>query len=102
MECKQMQKIVDEWIETETNGYWRPNNMMLRLMEEVGELAKEVNHVYGEKPRKLSDAEEDIGHELGDIFFTIICVANSLNIDLEQAFQYSMAKYRSRDKDRHK
>jgi len=102
MELKDFQKRVDDWVMTNTPGYWRPNNMMLRLIEEVGELAREINHVYGEKPRKPTDENKRISDELGDVLFTIICIANALKIDLEQSFQNVMNKYETRDKNRHK
>ena len=97
-----MQKIVDRWIIKNTRGYWKPNNMMLRLMEEVGELSREINHQFGEKPRKPTDKNKEIGHEIGDILFTLICLANSLNIKLDEAFRYVMEKYDKRDKNRHR
>jgi len=98
---KEAQKIVDKWVKSNTPGYWKPNNMMLRLMEEVGELAREVNHRFGEKPTKPTDTNQEIGYELADILFTITCMANSLDIDLEEAFTHVMEKYEKRDKHRH-
>ena len=75
--------------------------MMLRLMEEVGELAKEINHQYGEKPPKPGEEDNHIDEEIGDLIFAIICMANSLNIDLEDSFIKTMEKYTKRDKGRH-
>jgi NTP pyrophosphatase (non-canonical NTP hydrolase) len=102
MNIKEMQNIVDEWIKKNTKGYWQPNNIMLRLMEEVGELAKEINHKFGEKSQKISDKNKEIGDEIADVFYTIITLANSLNLDLEKIFQAAMKKYEIRDKNRHK
>lgn len=96
-----MQKIVDVWVKNNTPGYWKPNNIMLRLMEEVGELAREVNHSFGEKRKKPTDENKEIDYETADILFTLICMANSLNIDLEEAFKHIMEKYDKRDKHRH-
>jgi len=73
---------------------------MARLSEEVGELAREVNHHYGEKPKKTSEQSSTIEEELGDIIFVITCFANSLNIDLSTAFEMTMNKIETRDKDR--
>jgi len=101
MELKEVQKIVDEWIKENTEGYWKPNNIILRLMEETGELAREINHKYGEKPAKPDENEKDIGHEAADIFFTLICLLNSLDIDLEDSFKGIIEKYSIRDKDRY-
>lgn len=102
MEIKELQKIVDEWVKNETKGYWKPNNIMLRLMEEVGELAREVNHKFGEKPPKDGDNHREIAEETADVLFTLICLVNSLDIDLEESFNHIMGKYRERDKNRHK
>lgn len=101
MEIKEIQKIVDDWIKNNTPGYWKPNNIMLRLMEEVGELAREVNHRFGEKPKKSREENKDIGYEVADVVFTLICLVNSLDIDLEDAFEHVMEKYKKRDKNRH-
>jgi len=73
---------------------------MARLSEEVGELAREVNHYYGEKPKKQSEPEQTIEEELGDILFVLTCFANSLDIDLSEAFHLTMNKIETRDKDR--
>lgn len=73
---------------------------MARLSEEVGELAREVNHYYGEKPKKKTEKEKSIEEELGDILFVLTCFANSLNIDLSEAFQLTMTKIETRDKNR--
>jgi len=102
MDIKKMQKIVDNWIKTNTKGYWKPSNMMLRLMEEVGELARAINHRFGEKRKKQKEADKEISSELADVFYDIICIANSLNIDLEDAFKHTIEKYEKRDKYRHR
>jgi len=101
MEIKEIQKITDDWIRENTNGYWKPNNIMLRLMEEVGELAREINHKYGEKPPKPEEKDKDIGDEVADVLFTLICLVNSLDIDLEESFRKVIEKYESRDANRH-
>ncbi|GAB3802461.1 hypothetical protein GCM10028868_28260 [Virgibacillus kimchii] len=73
---------------------------MARLSEETGELAREVNHYYGEKPKKSDEEEKTIEEELGDILFVITCIANSLDIDMSEAFDSTMKKFETRDKDR--
>ena len=73
---------------------------MARLTEETGELAREVNHYYGEKPKKSTEQASTIEEELGDIIFVLTCFANSLDIDLSKAFETSMKKIETRDKDR--
>ncbi|MEW9049844.1 MAG: nucleotide pyrophosphohydrolase [Neobacillus sp.] len=97
---KELQEEVDTYISQFKEGYFSPLAMMARLTEELGELAREVNHHYGEKPKKTSETEKAIEEELGDLLFVIICLANSLNIDLEEAHDYVMNKFATRDKDR--
>jgi NTP pyrophosphatase (non-canonical NTP hydrolase) len=97
---KEVQQEVHEYISQFKEGYFKPLSMLARMTEEVGELAREVNHLYGEKPKKPGEAENTIANELGDIIFIVTCFANSLGIDLEQAFDEVMEKYRIRDADR--
>ncbi|MCL2767068.1 MAG: nucleotide pyrophosphohydrolase [Peptococcaceae bacterium] len=100
MEMKEMQLEVDRWIGQFEEGYWQPLTMLARLTEEVGELAREVNHQYGQKTKKPDEPSGDIAMELADILFILICYSNSLQIDLEDAFKRVMDKYRFRDSDR--
>jgi len=95
-----MQNAVDQWISQFEEGYWHPLSMLARMTEEVGELAREVNHRYGQKPKKAEEEEGDLALELADILFIVICMANSLNLDLETAFKDMMDKYRRRDSNR--
>lgn len=97
---KDMQKEVDAYIGQFKEGYFSPLAMMARLTEEMGELAREINHYYGEKPKKTTEKERSIEEELGDVLFVMICMANSLNIDLETAHNIVMNKFNTRDKDR--
>jgi NTP pyrophosphatase (non-canonical NTP hydrolase) len=97
---KDLQTEVDAYIGQFKEGYFSPLAMMARLTEEMGELAREVNHYYGEKPKKSSETEKAIEEELGDLLFVLICLANSLNIDLEEAHDLVMTKFKTRDKDR--
>ncbi|WP_339214899.1 nucleotide pyrophosphohydrolase [Ornithinibacillus sp. FSL M8-0202] len=97
---KEMQKRVDQYISQFKEGYFSPLALMARLTEEVGELAREMNHYYGEKPKKSTEKENTVEDELGDILFVIACMANSLDIDLSDAFNRSMTKFETRDKDR--
>jgi NTP pyrophosphatase (non-canonical NTP hydrolase) len=100
LELKEMQADVDNWVSQFAEGYWSPMAMLASLTEEVGELAREINHLYGEKRKKAGSEENDLALELGDILFVLLCYANSLNIDLEDAFKRVMAKYRERDSHR--
>lgn len=94
---KEMQQEVDAYISQFKTGYFSPMENMVRLTEEVGELAREINHVYGPKQKKLSEKEKEISLELADNLFVLISLANSMNIDLTEAFQETMRKYNSRD-----
>lgn len=96
----EIQKRVDKYISQFEEGYFSPLSLLARLTEEVGELAREVNHTYGEKPKKQSEKDSTMTEELGDIIFVLTCFANSLNIDLTEAFLSSMTKIETRDKDR--
>lgn len=97
---EEIQKRVDDYTSQFKEGYFSPLSLMARLTEETGELAREVNHYYGEKPKKTSEQEKTIEDELGDILFVIACFANSLDIDLSEAFHRSINKIETRDKDR--
>lgn len=88
--------IKDEW----QSHYWSPLSSLARLTEEVGELAREINHRYGEKPKKASEEEGTIAAEIGDVLYILASLANSLDIDLDAAFSMVMAKYRQRDSKR--
>ncbi|WP_338470074.1 nucleotide pyrophosphohydrolase [Niallia sp. XMNu-256] len=97
---KDLQKEVDAYISQFKEGYFSPLAMTARLAEELGELAREVNHFYGEKPKKTTEKARTIEEEMGDLLFVLICFANSLNIDLEEAHNAVMKKFATRDKDR--
>jgi NTP pyrophosphatase (non-canonical NTP hydrolase) len=90
--------IKEEW----QSDYWAPLSSLARLTEEVGELAREINHHYGEKPKKASEGEGNVASELGDILFILASLANSTGIDLDTAFEDVMAKYKRRDAQRWK
>ncbi|MCL6515533.1 nucleotide pyrophosphohydrolase [Alicyclobacillus sp.] len=97
---REMQTEVDAYIGQFREGYFSPMTLVVRLAEELGELAREVNHQFGEKPKKPDEPEGSIALELGDLMFVITCLANRLNIDLDQAFTAVMDKFQTRDRDR--
>jgi NTP pyrophosphatase (non-canonical NTP hydrolase) len=97
---KDIQGQVNDWVEQYKIGYWEPLAMVARLSEEVGEVAREVNHRYGPKKKKSAEDNTELADELGDVIFTVACIANSLGIDLDEAFARVMAKLYARDKDR--
>jgi NTP pyrophosphatase (non-canonical NTP hydrolase) len=100
MSFRSAQTDVDAWISQFEEGYWKPLSMLARVTEETGELAREINHRFGEKPKKPGEPEQDIGEEISDIIFVLLSLANSLEIDMDQAWDRMMEKYRTRDKDR--
>lgn len=97
---EEMQKQVDDYISQFEEGYFSPLAMTARLTEELGELAREVNHYYGEKPKKTTEDSKSMEQEIGDVLFVMICLANSLDIELEESFDLVMKKFQTRDKDR--
>jgi NTP pyrophosphatase (non-canonical NTP hydrolase) len=97
MSFSEAQREVDGWISQFEEGYWGPLSMLARITEEVGELAREINHRYGEKPKKPEEADADLEVEIADVMFVLLALANSLDIDMDRAFERMMAKYRSRD-----
>jgi NTP pyrophosphatase (non-canonical NTP hydrolase) len=100
MTLSDAQRRVDAWISQYEEGYFDPLTNLTRLAEEVGELAREVNHRFGQKTKKQGEAEGDMGMEMADILFVLICMANREGIDLQEAFDRMMAKVEGRDADR--
>lgn len=100
MHLKKIQNDVHEWTSKYTPQYWPPHEIMTRLMEETGELAREVNHLHGVKKKKDSEETKELGDEMADILFTLCCLANSHNIDLDRFWEKTMDKCYGRDKDR--
>ena len=100
---RDVQLDVDHLIKVEwQSNYWTPLSSLARLTEEVGELAREINHSYGEKPKKASEGRGNIATEMGDILFILASLANSIGVDLDTAFAEVMAKYQQRDTQRWK
>ena len=100
MTITEAQRAVDAYVGQFKEGYWPPLSNLARLIEEVGELARELNHRYGHKPKKQDEPEQDLGMELADIMFVIIAIANEQKIDLDAAFKAVLDKYQVRDRDR--
>jgi NTP pyrophosphatase (non-canonical NTP hydrolase) len=94
------QTRVEQWVSQFHEGYFHPLTNMARLAEEVGELAREVNHRFGQKTKKKGEADGDLGMEMADIISVLICMANREKIDLQEAFDRMMAKVEQRDADR--
>ncbi len=91
------QKAVDDWFKHARAEYWKPLEMMARLSEETGELARELNHRFGPKKKKNQEDVKEVGDEIADIIVTLCCMANSLNIDLDESFRNVVDKLYKRD-----
>lgn len=102
MTIQEAQKFVDEWIKTHGVRYFSELTNMAILTEEVGEVARIISRKYGEQSFKESDKSKDLGDELADVLFVLICLANQTGIDLTEALKNNMEKKIQRDKDRHK
>ena len=100
MRIRDAQERVDRWIDRFEEGYWPPLAILARLMEEVGELSREINHRFGSKPKRVDEAPAELELEIADILFVLISLANQQGIDLESAFDRAMDKYEERDADR--
>jgi NTP pyrophosphatase (non-canonical NTP hydrolase) len=100
MSLSDAQRRVDAWVSQFEEGYFDPLTNLARLAEEVGELAREVNHRFGQKTKKKDEPEGDLGMEMADILFVVICMANREGIDLDEAFGKVMAKVEDRDANR--
>ena len=101
MEIAEAQKIVDNWIKEVGVRYFNELTNTAILMEEVGEVARIMARRYGEQSEKESDKNKDVGDELADVMFVLICLANQTGINLEEALKKNLEKKTNRDKDRH-
>lgn len=100
MSLHEAQRAVDRYIRQFAEGYWPPLSNLARLVEETGELARELNHRYGHKPKKPDEPDQDLALELADILFVLLALANEQGIDMQDAFERVLAKYDTRDRDR--
>lgn len=99
---KDYQRIVDEWINEVGVRYYSELTNLAELVEEVGEVARIMSRTYGDQSFKESDKKYNLGDELADVFFVLVCIANQTGTDLSDAIKKNMEKKYSRDKDRHK
>jgi NTP pyrophosphatase (non-canonical NTP hydrolase) len=100
MSLADSQRRVHEWIAQFEEGYFDPLTNLARLTEEVGELAREINHRFGQKTKKDDEPEGDLALEMADILFVLICIANREGLDLQTAFDRMMEKIELRDRER--
>jgi NTP pyrophosphatase (non-canonical NTP hydrolase) len=101
MSIKLSQKTVDDWIQTHGVRYFNELTNMAMLTEEVGEVARIIARRYGEQSEKESDKDKDLGQELSDVLFVLLCLANQTGIDLQAAFDENMKRKTQRDLNRH-
>jgi NTP pyrophosphatase (non-canonical NTP hydrolase) len=97
-----MQEKVEEWVSQPQHKvkYFPPFEIQAQLVEEVGEIAREVSHLHGFKKKKEGEETDGLECEIGDVLFVLCCLANSHDIDIDRAFDKSMAKRETRDKNR--
>jgi len=95
------QKTVDDWIKKHGVRYFDELTNMAILTEEVGEVARIISRRYGEQSEKESDKNKDLGQELSDVLFVLLCLANQTDINLQQAFENNLIAKTARDHDRH-
>jgi len=101
MEIKNAQLAVDNWIKEHGVRYFNELTNMAQLTEEVGEVARIIARRYGEQSEKESDKNKDLGEELADVVFVVLCLANQTGVDLQAAFDKKMDVKTKRDHDRH-
>ena len=102
MDIKQLQENVDEWIKTYGVRYFSELSNMAILTEEVGELARLMVRKYGDQSFKEGEGNADLGDEIADVLWVLVCIANQTGVDLEQALQKNIDKKTNRDQDRHR
>lgn len=102
MTLEEVQKVVDEWINTMGIRYFNELTNTAILMEEVGEVARIMSRKYGEQSFKKSDEEVDLADEMADVLFVLVCLANQTGIDLTEALKKNLEKKSIRDAERHK
>ena len=102
MTIQEAQETVDQWIKTTGVRYFNELTNTAILMEEVGEVARIMAREYGEQSFKKSDEGQDLGDELADVLFVLICLANQTGVDLTKALEKNMEKKNIRDAERHK
>ncbi len=102
MSLKSAQEEVDQWIKKYGVRYFNELTNMTLLTEEVGELARIMARKYGEQSFKAGEEQQDVGDEMADVLFVLICLANQTGVDLQAAFDKNLKKKSKRDEERHK
>jgi len=99
---KVIQKEVDQWINSQGVRYFSELTNMAILTEEVGEVARLIAREYGEQSYKANTSKKELGDELADVLWVLVCLANQTGVDLSAAYEKNMQKKTSRDAERHK
>ena len=102
MTIEEAQKTVDKWINSTGVRYFNELTNMAMLTEEVGEVARIIARRYGEQSEKESDKNKDLGDEMADVLFVLMCLANQTGVDLTEALKKNLEKKTNRDSKRHK
>lgn len=102
MDIKKYQKDIDKWTSQFDPQYWSPHEMLARVTEEVGELAREINARFGPKVKKKGEKDNELGDEIADIIFALVCICNSQKIDLSKYLKKAIDKSYTRDNNRFK
>ncbi len=102
MTIEEAQQTVDNWIKEHGVRYFNELTNMAMLTEEVGEVARIIARRYGEQSEKESDKHKDLGDEMADVLFVLLCLANQTGVDLTQALEKNLGKKTNRDSERHK
>lgn len=101
MNIQNAQQVVDDWIKKHGVRYFNELTNMAQLTEEVGEVARIIARRYGEQSEKESDKNKDLGEELADVMFVVLCLANQTGVNLQEAFDKKLELKAKRDHDRH-
>lgn len=100
LSLKEAQQLVDNWILSVGKGYFSELTNMVLLSEETGELARIIARVYGDQKAKEGDLKKNLGEEMADILWVLLCLANQTGVDLSEEFLKSMQKKTARDSER--
>ncbi len=100
MTLEEYQKLIDEVVQPYAKPYWHPLSQLARISEEVGEVSRIINHHYGDKPKKQGEVHAKLEDELADILFSVLTLANSQDIVLDEPLKRAINKLQTRDSER--
>lgn len=100
MTLKEYQKQIDDSVQKYEKPYWHPLSQLARIVEEVGEVSRILNHQYGDKPKKPGEEHSELADEIADVMYSLLCLANTHDIDMDEPLKKAIAKLEIRDKDR--